>query len=208
MLREKQWWSISSLQAYLDCCKRVLSWRGFPLLPQPTSLINRLCFPSSPIYPNHPLTDNWTKTTSFCEWVGVSCSRRRQRVTTLNLSFMGIQGTVSPYIGNLSFLTILNLRNNSLRGDLPETLGRLHRLKVMDLTYNHLEGTCCAVNQFTPSYTQSQITHARRHNNLRDSTRVPTFSGGRVSLLWRNRYNSQFFSLNHQLSSLNQKHSV
>ncbi|XP_057485785.1 LRR receptor-like serine/threonine-protein kinase EFR [Actinidia eriantha] len=91
--------------------------------------------------PNHPLTDNWTTTTSFCEWVGVSCSRRRQRVTTLNLSFMGIQGRVSPYIGNLSFLTILNLRNNSLRGDLPETLGRLHRLKVMDLTYNHLEGT-------------------------------------------------------------------
>ena len=29
---------------------------------------------------------NWSNTTNFCEWFGVSCSRHRQRVITLNLS--------------------------------------------------------------------------------------------------------------------------
>ncbi|XP_059428123.1 probable LRR receptor-like serine/threonine-protein kinase At3g47570 isoform X1 [Corylus avellana] len=44
------------------------------------------------------LAGNWSTTTNFCNWIGVSCSRRRQRVTALNLSYMGLQGTISPHI--------------------------------------------------------------------------------------------------------------
>ncbi|WKA10421.1 hypothetical protein VitviT2T_027992 [Vitis vinifera] len=69
-----------------------------------------------------PLVSNWTTEASFCTWVGVSCSSHRQRVTALNLSFMGFQGTISPCIGNLSFLTVLDLSNNSIHGQLPETV--------------------------------------------------------------------------------------
>ncbi|RVW32535.1 Receptor kinase-like protein Xa21 [Vitis vinifera] len=87
-----------------------------------------------------PLVSNWTTEASFCTWVGVSCSSHRQRVTALNLSFMGFQGTISPYIGNLSFLTVLDLRNNSIHGQLPETVGHLRRLRVINLRSNHLEG--------------------------------------------------------------------
>ena len=84
---------------------------------------------------------NWSTTTNFCEWFGVSCSRRRQRVTALNLSYMGIRGTISPHIGNLSFLISLNLRNNSFYGFLPREISNLRRLRKLRLSNNLLEGT-------------------------------------------------------------------
>ena len=90
--------------------------------------------------PNNVLGSNWTKTESFCNWIGVSCSRRRQRVTVLNLTDMGLQGTISPYVGNLSFLVTLDLSNNSFHGHLIPEIGRLHRLKLLILEVNLLEG--------------------------------------------------------------------
>jgi len=86
------------------------------------------------------LSGNWSTTTSFCNWIGVSCSRHRQRVTALNLSYMGLQGTISPHIGNLSFLVYLDLRNNSFIGSLPHEISRLQRLRILWLSYNQLKG--------------------------------------------------------------------
>ncbi|XP_060671992.1 receptor kinase-like protein Xa21 [Ziziphus jujuba] len=84
---------------------------------------------------------NTNTNTSFCKWVGVSCGPRHQRVTVLNISFMNIHGTISPHVGNLSFLRILNLDTNSFRGPIPITVGRLRRLRVLNLRENQLEGT-------------------------------------------------------------------
>ncbi|KAL3746006.1 hypothetical protein ACJRO7_015018 [Eucalyptus globulus] len=83
---------------------------------------------------------NWTTEANFCEWIGVICSNRRQRVTTLNLSNMGLQGRLSPYLGNLSFLASLDLRNNIFHGRIPIEIGRLHRLKELVLQHNQFEG--------------------------------------------------------------------
>ncbi|KAF7851412.1 hypothetical protein BT93_L4001 [Corymbia citriodora subsp. variegata] len=83
---------------------------------------------------------NWTVEANFCEWIGVVCSKHRQRVTALDLSHMGLQGRLSPYLGNLSFLASLDLRNNSFNGTILTEIGRLQRLKELVLESNQFEG--------------------------------------------------------------------
>ncbi|XP_048133468.1 putative receptor-like protein kinase At3g47110 [Rhodamnia argentea] len=83
---------------------------------------------------------NWTVEANSCEWFGVVCSNRRQRVVALDLSYMGLQGRLSPYLGNLSFLASLDLRNNSFYGTIPIEIGHLHRLKELILQSNQFEG--------------------------------------------------------------------
>ncbi|KAG6666556.1 hypothetical protein I3843_01G035700 [Carya illinoinensis] len=87
------------------------------------------------------LATNWSTSNSICNWIGVSCSPCRQRVTALDLSYMGLQGTISPHIGNLSFLVSLLLSNNSFFGFIPHEISRLHRLRILILEFNQLEGS-------------------------------------------------------------------
>ncbi|KAK4493141.1 hypothetical protein RD792_018008 [Penstemon davidsonii] len=90
--------------------------------------------------PNNIMVKNWTKGSSFCTWIGVTCSRRRPRVTGLNLFNMGLQGTIANEIGNLSFLKHLNISNNSFIGQIPYEIGHLRRLRELRIRYNQLNG--------------------------------------------------------------------
>ncbi|KAL7193777.1 hypothetical protein ACSBR2_025410 [Camellia fascicularis] len=54
---------------------------------------------------------------------------------------MGLQGTISPHLSNLSFLVVLDLQNNSFHGSLAHEFGHLHSLKGLWLQFNYLEGT-------------------------------------------------------------------
>ncbi|KAK3439106.1 hypothetical protein EUGRSUZ_C03748, partial [Eucalyptus grandis] len=83
---------------------------------------------------------NWTVEVNFCEWIGVVCSSRKQRVTDLALSHMGLRGRLSPYLGNLSLLASLDLRNNSFYGMIPIEIGHLRRLTELILESNQFEG--------------------------------------------------------------------
>ena len=46
---------------------------------------------------------SWKDSIHFCQWRGVSCGRRHQRVTLLDLQLQKFIGTISPNVGNLSF---------------------------------------------------------------------------------------------------------
>eukprot|EP01018_Ginkgo_biloba_P016753 Gb_28309 [translate_table: standard] len=91
--------------------------------------------------PNNSL-HNWNPSIlPLCNWRGVACSSRRQRVTALNLTGMGLQGSISPFLGNLSFLRLLDLSYNTFHGQIPYQLGNLFRLRKLRLDNNEMEGT-------------------------------------------------------------------
>ncbi|KAL0306806.1 UNVERIFIED_CONTAM: putative LRR receptor-like serine/threonine-protein kinase [Sesamum radiatum] len=90
--------------------------------------------------PNNIISTNWSRGTSFCTWIGVTCGRRHHRVTGLDVFDMGLEGTIAKEIGNLSFLTYLDLSNNSFTGLIPDEIGNLIRLRTLLMDYNELTG--------------------------------------------------------------------
>ncbi|GJW29345.1 urease isoform X1, partial [Tanacetum coccineum] len=81
----------------------------------------------------------WNHSIHFCEWSGISCGKQ-QKVTTLRLKSQGLEGSLSPNIGNASFLCELYLTNNSFQGTIPHELGRLSRLHRLHLIANKFSG--------------------------------------------------------------------
>ena len=94
---------------------------------------------SVPQDPSNVLS-SWNDSTHFCNWLGVKCGRRHQRVRVLDLQGYKLRGTLSPYIGNLSFLRSIFLQTNSFYGKIPQEIGHLFRLQQLYLTNNTLEG--------------------------------------------------------------------
>ncbi|CAN1295330.1 Probable LRR receptor-like serine/threonine-protein kinase At3g47570 [Linum perenne] len=111
---------------------------------------------------------SWNDSVHFCEWYGVSCSKRHYgRVTALSLDSEGLSGSVSPHIGNLSFLKELDLTFNNLSGEIPTSIFNLSSLTDLWFGYNYklhgslpwnlgvtlpnLENFDVAANQFTGS---------------------------------------------------------
>ncbi|KAG5244888.1 LRR receptor serine/threonine-protein kinase [Salix suchowensis] len=91
------------------------------------------------IDPSNTLS-SWSSTSSPCNWTRVSCSQVHQRVTGLDLSGLRLRGSVSPHIGNLSFLRSLNLQQNQFTGVIPDQIGSLSRLSVLNMSHNSISG--------------------------------------------------------------------
>ncbi|MED6161459.1 hypothetical protein PIB30_060895 [Stylosanthes scabra] len=83
---------------------------------------------------------SWNHSLHFCEWQGVTCTRRHKRVFTLQLQNLDLGGTLAPALGNLTFLAELNLTDLNLYGQIPGEIGRLKRLQVLVLAQNNLHG--------------------------------------------------------------------
>ncbi|XP_071734412.1 uncharacterized protein [Rutidosis leptorrhynchoides] len=89
--------------------------------------------------PQH-VVGTWNTSIHFCKWEGVTCGRRHPRVTTLDLGSRGIVGSLSPHIGNLSFLRVIRLENNTFKSVIPPQIGNLFRLQKLILINNSFEG--------------------------------------------------------------------
>ncbi|XP_074332509.1 putative receptor-like protein kinase At3g47110 isoform X2 [Apium graveolens] len=84
--------------------------------------------------------DSWNNSIHFCQWNGVTCSSKRERVTALDLTSQQLVGTLSSHIGNLSFVRSIYLGDNKFHGSIPNEIGRLFRLQYLYLKYNSFQG--------------------------------------------------------------------
>ncbi|XP_023757281.1 receptor kinase-like protein Xa21 [Lactuca sativa] len=89
---------------------------------------------------NEEALSSWNTSFHLCDWSGVICGKRHRRVTALLLKSQGLEGSLSPHVGNLSFLHLISLTNNSLQGTIPHELGRLSRLRFLYLGSNKFNG--------------------------------------------------------------------
>ncbi|KAL2971365.1 hypothetical protein AAZX31_15G191600 [Glycine max] len=83
---------------------------------------------------------SWNSSSHFCNWHGITCNPMHQRVTKLDLGGYKLKGSISPHIGNLSYMRIFNLNKNYLYGNIPQELGRLSQLQNFSVGNNSLEG--------------------------------------------------------------------
>ncbi|KAL4594327.1 hypothetical protein ACB092_12G012400 [Castanea dentata] len=111
--------------------------------PAPTNETDRLAllkFKESVSYDPYNILSSWNDSVNFCNWLGITCDGRHQRVTALDLPGYNLRGSLSPYIGNLSFLRSIKLQNNTFYGEIPREVGNLFQLQELRLNNNTLEG--------------------------------------------------------------------
>ncbi|XP_058070340.1 probable LRR receptor-like serine/threonine-protein kinase At3g47570 [Magnolia sinica] len=137
-LRPRAFWSLLLLPfllPYINC-----KGTGSPALRNETDRLALISFKD--LISNDPLQflRSWNSSFHFCNWKGVTCSRRHpQRVTALNIESQGLVGPISPHISNLTFLRTINLSSNNFHGEIPREIGKLFRLRDLDLSYNELQ---------------------------------------------------------------------
>ena len=91
------------------------------------------------------LTMSWRNNTDCCTWDGIICSMDGA-VTELLLSSRGLEGQISPSLGELTSLSRLDLSYNSLSGGIPLELMSSSSIIVLDVCFNRLGGEVQELN--------------------------------------------------------------
>ncbi|KAI3889540.1 hypothetical protein MKX03_032236, partial [Papaver bracteatum] len=78
---------------------------------------------------------------SPCNWSGITCNREGSVIVGLNLTGLGLQGTLLGFsFSCFTNLTSLVLSNNKLSGFIPPQITNLTSLIHLDLSRNELSG--------------------------------------------------------------------
>ncbi|XP_051210876.1 receptor-like protein 2 [Lolium perenne] len=95
------------------------------------------------------LTASWRSDMDCCSWEGITCSPNGT-VTDVSLASRGLEGPISPFLGNLTGLLRLNLSGNLLSGGLPLELVSSSSIIVLDVSFNRLTGGLHELPPSTP----------------------------------------------------------
>ncbi|BDA47649.1 probable LRR receptor-like serine/threonine-protein kinase at N-terminal half [Coccomyxa sp. Obi] len=120
-------------------------------------------------------------------WVGIGCSlvNGAQRVTSLNLNGMGLNGTLPDSLIQLTTLQIMNLSSNAIGGSLPTNWGWNNvftQLQVITLDDNNLSGSLPS-SYSNPNAFKSLIVLNMDRNNLSGSLPASWGSPGALPAL-------------------------
>ncbi|GAA0165762.1 hypothetical protein LIER_21082 [Lithospermum erythrorhizon] len=77
----------------------------------------------------------------WCNWSGIKCDNKTSQITTLDLSFKNLSGTIHSDIKDLSHLHYLNLSGNFLDGPLQPAIFELQLLIKLDISHNSFNST-------------------------------------------------------------------
>ncbi|PSR98799.1 LRR receptor-like serine/threonine-protein kinase precursor [Actinidia chinensis var. chinensis] len=145
------------------------------------------------------IMSSWNESIHFCQWHGVTCGTQPERVTELNLQSSKLEGSISPSIGNLSFLYALNLQNNSFGHQIPSEFGNLGQLQVLRLHNNSITGKIPANISSCLNLVRINLSHNKLGGNV--PAEIGLFSKLQVLILDGNELTGLPLSLGN-LSSL------
>ncbi|ESW12358.1 hypothetical protein PHAVU_008G105600 [Phaseolus vulgaris] len=106
-----------------------------------TDLQALLDFKSRIVEDPFKIMSSWNDSIHHCSWIGITCNISNGRIMDLSLEQLRLGGTLTPFIGNLTFLNRLNLLNNSFHGEFPHEVGRLLYLQHLNFSYNNFGGS-------------------------------------------------------------------
>ncbi|KAF3772197.1 putative leucine-rich repeat receptor-like protein kinase [Nymphaea thermarum] len=92
---------------------------------------------------NYGLKKNWISDPCLPQgypWDGLDCSYGNPsspKIISLDLSYSGLNGSITYYFYQLASLQSLNLSGNNLEGSIPYFLGKMTSLTMLDLSGNH-----------------------------------------------------------------------
>ncbi|XP_031488587.1 probable LRR receptor-like serine/threonine-protein kinase At1g05700 [Nymphaea colorata] len=95
---------------------------------------------------NYNLKKNWISDPCLPQtytWDGLDCSYENPsspRIVSLDLSYSGLNGSITNYFYQFASIHSLNLSGNNLEGSIPHFLGKMTSLTKLDLSGNHFSG--------------------------------------------------------------------
>ena len=134
-----------------------------------------------------PTPSNWSNTKHYCDWKNVICDSTL-RVTSINLSYQSLSGTLPSDLGTLTQLTYLLLQRNFFSGPIP-SFANLTSLQVLRLDTNNFTSI---PNGFFQGLTSLQFLTLSRNYQLAPWT-IPTELSQSTSLTTFYSSNSNIF---------------
>ncbi|XP_057529032.1 leucine-rich repeat receptor-like serine/threonine-protein kinase BAM1 [Amaranthus tricolor] len=90
----------------------------------------------------HKSLSSWKNTTHYCNWSFATCSSSSHSPTVifLDISYLELNGTLSPQIGLLTNLQNLSLHDNYFYGHVPSSLSLLTKFQYFYGRDNYFSG--------------------------------------------------------------------